>query len=281
MSKMVKNLLDQATDRPLTNGLTGSLPGSESGGTRNPWFAFHTPNLCANIRLFCFPYAGGGASIYRDWARILPNNVEVFPVQLPGREGRLNEQAFTEPTLLTDMLVEVLLPYLDEPFIFFGHSLGARTCFEVARGLRRLGKPLPTRLFVSGCRAPQIESPEPPIHQLPDAEFTQKLRAYNGTPELILTNAELMELFLPIIRTDFELSENYRYCVERPLEIPLTAYGGIADGMLSREHVAAWKEQTRKTFQLRMFPGDHFFLHSHRQMVIETFSRDILSLVLA
>ena len=237
----------------------------------------HDSQTC--FRLFCFPYAGGGASFFRTWPERLPPEIEVCAVQLPGRENRLNETPFDKLSSLIDALAEVLYPYLDFPFAFFGHSLGALISFELTRRLRRQKTPCPKQLFVSGRRAPQIPDPDPPIHQLPDAEFTEELRRFNGTPQAVLDNPELMEVFLPLLRSDIRLDETYVYDHEAPLDCSISAFGGLADEETSREELAAWCEQTRSRFSIQMFPGDHFFLNGKESNgVLEIISKDIRSL---
>src|SRR5262245_63225231 len=113
------------------------------------WLAYVSPRPAASVRLFCFPYAGGGASVFRGWADCLPGAVEVCPVQMPGRETRFREPAFTRLPPLVEALAASLRPHLDRPFAFFGHSLGALVAFELARRLRRDRGPEPIRLFAS------------------------------------------------------------------------------------------------------------------------------------
>src|SRR5262245_51196446 len=130
----------------------------------------------AAVRLFCFPYAGGAASAFRGWARSLPGSVDVCPVQLPGRESRFREPAFTRLGPLVEMLAESLRPCLDRPFAFFGHSMGAIVAFELSRRLQREHGRQPLRLFVSGCGAPQALGTRAAIHALPADQFRQELR---------------------------------------------------------------------------------------------------------
>jgi len=134
--------------------------------------------------------------------------------------------------------------------------------FELARQLCRLGLPAPVHMFVSGGRSPSISSPNPPYHQLPNAEFMVELRRLNGTPEAVLQNAELMQLFLPILRADFAIMETYSYTIEELLDAPISAFCGRKDNEVSCDEVSAWREQTRGRFELHVLPGDHFFLHS-------------------
>ncbi len=240
------------------------------------WLAFRTPRPQARLRLFCFPYAGGAASIYRVWPQQLPAEVEVCPVQLPGRESRLRESPFRRVGLMVETLAQALSPHLGLPFAFFGHSMGGLIAFELARQLRRLGLPGPLVLIASGRRAPHVPDEDPPIHDLPEPEFIEELRRLNGTPEEVLAHPELLQLLIPLLRADFEVNETYVYQPEEPLTCPIAALGGLGDQDVPREHVEAWREHTRGDFVLRMFPGDHFFIHSAQRPVLDAVSQDLL-----
>src|ERR1039458_7197841 len=110
---------------------------STTAAAFDPWISCRRPGPEARLRLFCFPYAGAGALIFRTWSDGLPADVEVCPVQLPGRGTRLMERPFTQLSLLIEALAQALVPFLDKPFAFFGHSLGALVSFELARRIRR------------------------------------------------------------------------------------------------------------------------------------------------
>jgi medium-chain acyl-[acyl-carrier-protein] hydrolase len=225
--------------------------------------------------LFCFPYAGGGSSAFHAWQAGLPPDVEVCLVQLPGREARLREPLFTRLDPLVQALAQSLRSWLNVPFAFFGHSMGALISFELAYRMALQNEPGPIHLFVSGRNAPQVPDPNAPIHQLPEARFIEELRHYNGTPETILQNAELMQLFIPILRADFAIIETYVYTPRAPLNCPLSVFGGLQDHLCDQAGLAAWREQTRGVFRVRMFPGGHFFLHPARTPVLRAIAQDL------
>ncbi|MBD2091222.1 thioesterase [Microcoleus sp. FACHB-1515] len=245
----------------------------------NSWIVRYQPNPQACLRLFCYPYAGAGASIFQSWSSQLPAAIEVCSVQLPGRERRFREPLFTDLPSLIEALTPALLPHLDLPFAFFGHSVGALISFETARQLRRSHYPSPLHLFVSGRSAPQISALKPPIHHLPDAQLVEKLREYNGTPTAVLENAELMSLFLPILRADLAINETYVYDRDLPLACPISAFGGLNDEIASPDAIAAWREQTCDRFAFQMFPGDHFFLKSQQAELLQAIALELLQIV--
>ncbi|OUL18949.1 putative thioesterase [Nostoc sp. T09] len=235
----------------------------------NSWIISPKPNPQADLRLFCFPYAGGSSLIFRSWPDSLPTSVEVCTVELPGRGRQMKLQPYNKIEPLVDAIASVIHPYLDIPFAFFGHSMGGLVSFELARLLRKKYGTLPVHLFISGRRAPQIPDLEPPIHNLPELAFIEELRQLKGTPPAVLENAELMQLFLPILRADFAVLETYIYTSEPPLECPITVFGGLQDSEVGCDELQAWQEQTKADFNLHMFPGDHFFLHSSQSILLE------------
>jgi medium-chain acyl-[acyl-carrier-protein] hydrolase len=239
-----------------------------------PWLKCPQPRAQARLRLFCFPYAGGNASVFRAWPAALPE-IEVWTVELPGRGDRFNEPAFSQLSPLLQSLRAALRLYLDLPFALFGHSMGALLSYELARHLRQAGEALPWHLFVSGWRAPQLPDRTPPIHQLPEAAFAAALRDYNGTPEAVLQNTELRELLFPTLRADFAIAETYLYTPGTPLPCPISAFGGLQDQTVSREELSAWQDQTEGRFTLRILPGNHFFLNKAQTLLLPAISQDL------
>jgi medium-chain acyl-[acyl-carrier-protein] hydrolase len=241
------------------------------------WFNCRKADPRAKLRLFCLPYAGGGASIYRGWEHYLPAGVDVWPVQLPGRGSRFNEAPYDSMDLLVGDAAEALGRRLDLPFSIFGHSFGAMVGFELAHRLREQFGVTPRHLFVSGCRGPHLPRCDSQIHQLPDEQFIEGLVALNGTPREVLENSDLMRTMLGALRGDFKLAETYGCSGKPPLNCPITALGGSEDDSVPQEELEAWRSQTNGLFNLWMLPGDHFFIHTSdtmlRQILTQEFRR--------
>lgn len=241
-----------------------------------PWIVCRKPNPAARLRLFCFPYAGGGASVFRTWANELPADIEVCAIQLPGRETRLREPPFTRMEPLVEQLANVLAPHLTRPFALFGYSLGALVSFELARLWRRRQAPVPVHLFVAARAAPQLLREESALHQLPDADLVAEVcRRYDGIPPAVRQEIELMKLLLPLLRADLAVMETYAYTIDEPFGCPLSAFGGLDDRAVTRDKLEAWRDQTRGTFTLRLLPGTHFFLNTARPLLLQVVSRSL------
>ncbi len=228
------------------------------------WFQGLSPVSKADTRVFCFPYAGGAASIFSQWQSYFPENVEICPVQLPGRGERFNELAIVNLDEMVSQLVEAILPYANATeYYFFGHSMGARVAYELACALDKRGVHLPIELFVSGARGPQVVGHTQTLYNLPDCEFLQEIGHLNGTPREILENKALMDLVMPMLRADFKLCETWKAGGEYKLPIPLRIFGGLNDRDVSVEEMGRWAECTEEGVTRYLLPGGHFFLNSH------------------
>jgi len=231
------------------------------------WF----PNAAAQRpRLFCFPHAGGGSRV-----PFQVNGWSVVPVRLPGRESRLAEAPFERMGPLVAALAASIEGFLDRPFAFFGHSMGAVVVFELIRELRRRHRPLPRILIASGARAPQfrrnhVPPPEPTRDQLID-----ELRRMGSVPLEVLDDPALLRAILPALEADVALYRNYIYAEDAPLPIPIRAYGGTADTNITRAHLDGWAEQTSASFATRQFPGGHFFPNTAPDAVCKALVEDL------
>ena len=240
------------------------------------WFIKFKPKHHASIRLFCFHYAGGSALVFRDWEKDIIGDAELVAIQLPGRDNRYDEPLLCSISQVVDQLIENFNNYIYKPFVFFGHSMGALIAFEFARALRRKRISQPKHLIVAGTRAPQIFREKQPIHDLPDVEFIKELKKYNGIPSPILYDKEFISTFLPIIRSDFCISETYEYMNEQSLNCPITALGGLIDNTFNKENLLKWKEQTIGSFKYYFLSGDHFFIKFSYKEVIKIINQTLL-----
>lgn len=234
-----------------------------------PWLPKIRLKADSKLRLFCFPYAGGTTYTYRNWDSMLPPLMEACPVELPGRAGRISEPPAPSIIKLVESMTPALLPNLDKPFAFFGHSMGALISFELARELRRSHQLQPVHMFVSASRAPHARlSPQKVTYNLPEPEFIEELRSLNGTPKEVLEHSELMQLTMPLLRTDFQACQTYDYVHEPSLDCPLTVFGGLQDKDLTRSELEDWREQTTSACIVRMLPGDHLFINTAQTSIL-------------
>jgi medium-chain acyl-[acyl-carrier-protein] hydrolase len=228
------------------------------------------------MRLFCFPYAGGGATVFHSWRSLLGSKgVDLCSVQLPGRETRFRETPITTMEELVARICDGIDPYLDLPFSLFGHSMGTIVSFEVARELARRGRTLPEWLLMSGAIPPH-RRPVEALHTLPAKEFIDAVvRRYNGFPREVLGNQDLLDLLMPILRADFQLIEGYRYKPSKALPVKIAAFGGRQDKSVPPTELPHWIDLTAQPerFRLIFFEGDHFFLNYQRMQLLTEIAR--------
>ncbi|MFC5861904.1 thioesterase II family protein [Acidicapsa dinghuensis] len=243
-----------------------------------PWLQLRPTPETPQMRMFCFPHAGGGSTVYYPWNRSLPPFVQVCPIVLPGRENRVSEPSIDDFSMLLASITRHLRPWLDLPFVVFGHSMGALLAFEWVRELRRNHCPMPGWLFLSGRCAPQTPPISSPLHNKPDEEFLSELNErYRGIPDEVLSNPELLEFYLPILRADIGVIESYRYQEQEPLSIPITVFAGADDTSISWNEIMDWKLHTSARFQTQILPGGHFYPHNS---LLQAMSKTLLELPL-
>ncbi|SRR5216684_611903 len=245
----------------------------------SPWLIrFRSRNTAqVHLRLFCFYYAGASASIFRSWDQAMPEGIEVVAIQLPGREYRLDEPLLTDAHEIAGLIAEILP--LDRRFVFFGHSMGVFLGFEVARLLREQGLRGPEMFIASGRNAPQFKWRDTGMQLLPDDEFVAAVTAYNGTPEALLRDAALRDLWLPRLRADLTVSAQYRYIEKEPLECPIVVLSGNEDELSTEAGLNGWRTQTTAEVRYFRFAGNHFFLHSAEQPVLSRIAEELTKLI--
>lgn len=247
-----------------------------SNGTdsANSWLPYCKQDTGRPLRLFCLPYAGGAAPIFRSWPAILGSKIEVCPIELPGRGTRFREKAESYLVSLAQSVCDGILPHLDRPFLLFGHSMGALLGFEVLKHLYKTQGLTPVLFFAAGRNAAHI--PEGKVsYDLPDPALMERLQELNGTPAGLMDHPEFTKLMMPTLRADFAISETYVYKEGPPLKCPIVALGGISDPETNMEGLEAWQQHTSSFFKLRIFPGEHFFLNTAKELMLQTIVEEI------
>ncbi|KAA0679993.1 thioesterase II family protein [Roseomonas genomospecies 6] len=240
------------------------------------WLQGFRPPAAPRRTLVCFPYAGAGAAVFRDWAHEAGPDTELLAVRLPGRENRIAEPPFRRVEDTVPGILAALEPLTDRPLTLFGHSLGAALAYATARALVARGRP-PALLAVSGRRAPHLPSRRPPSDGLDDAAFLVRLAALGGTPPEVLACDDLMELMLPMLRADFAMSDAFLEDDPPPLPVPLLAFAGAEDAEVTEAEVAGWERLAGAGFMRLTLPGGHFFLHGHRASIVSRLNENAFS----
>jgi surfactin synthase thioesterase subunit len=229
----------------------------------------------ADVRLFCLHHAGGAASVYRGWPGLMPPWIEPVAVQLPGRADRIREPAFEAMPPLVDALAAVIEPLLEQPYAFYGLSMGAQVAFALTQALRRRGRPMPALLAVASAAAPGWDGPGIDWSGLTD-DPQRFLQEMGGTPPEVVSDPELVAFLLPTLRADLAVLDSVRYVPDTPLDVAIHAFAGADDIAGRPERMSGWREQTRARFDLDVVPGGHFFDPAGERRVIRAIADDLV-----
>lgn len=226
-------------------------------------------------RLVCLTFAGGTAGYFRNWSSLIPPEVELWPVELPGRGTRFTHPLEPDMASLIDQLAPATVCLDDRPLAIFGHSMGSAIAFALAQRLERLGRP-PALLAVSGRDAPHRVRRRG-MHRRPDRDLRAELTRLGGTPAEVLQSEVLMEMVLPILRNDYQLIETYDPDPD-PISSPILVICGDRDLDATPDGLAGWADLTRAGAKVQMLPGDHFYL-SHQAGAILRLIGDDMSML--
>jgi surfactin synthase thioesterase subunit len=233
----------------------------------------------SQVTFFCFPHAGASATTYYKWRQFIDASFEIYPLELAGRGKRFSENMYNSLEEAINDIYYQIKPLLTSPFAFFGHSMGSLLAHELSCKIKQQDGLDPVHLFVSGRKAPQYTVSERKIHLLSDDEFKREIKKLNGTPEEIFQNQELFNLFLPILKADYKLIEEYKYPIRNyRLNCGITVLNGMEDDTKTEE-LMAWSELTNGESKIIDFKGGHFFIYDNldsiAKLVNETITKSL------
>lgn len=233
----------------------------------SPWFFRVNKIEEPRIRLFCYPYAGGSSHVYQKWHPKFKDDIELVVFDPPGRGARFSEPCIDDFDILLSKLNEHRSFITDVPFAFFGHSLGSKVLFMFADSIFSSTGRSPIQFFTSGAAPPNILSSNGISNNLSDEEFLQAVLKLNGTPAEVIENKELLELMLPVLRSDFKLADRVFHPL-RQLPCPITCFTGLSDGSLAAHDVRKWRALTSFSYSQIELDGDHFFINHNSELII-------------
>jgi medium-chain acyl-[acyl-carrier-protein] hydrolase len=230
------------------------------------------------LKLFCFPYAGGGAAAYNKWRHFLDRHIELRAIELAGRGKRIYEPQYQSIEEMVDDVYNIISSELEHgPYAFFGHSMGGIIAYELAYKVRENQLPEPLHIFFSGRGAPHIHNEDDETYyHLPDEEFKEKILELGGTPKEFFEHPELLEVLLPMIRSDFRIAETYEHSGKvKPLNHDITVFIG-KDEEVNAEQMHGWREHTQNVCSIRYFEGDHFFINEETKSVVNIVNHTLI-----
>lgn len=229
----------------------------------------------SKITLFCFPFAGGSSYSYQVFVPHKPDFVDLVPLELPGRGRRIREGLLRSIDAMVDDLYPQVVGKLNGRYAFYGHSMGTLLSFRLTQRLIEKGHEPPVHLFMTGRGGPSVErDDEVKRSLLPRPAFIEKVRELDGSPDEVLNDDDLMNLFVPVLRADFEAVETYVHQPHCLLSIPIDVIIG-SEEKISNKAAWAWQNETDAPVAVHQLPGKHFFILKQAKEIMRLIGRKI------
>ncbi|MDG4789716.1 alpha/beta fold hydrolase [Micromonospora sp. WMMD1102] len=236
-----------------------------------PWFNYVVRRRKPRLRLLCLAGAGSGPSEFARWGEALPETVEVWPVQLPGREQRMREAPWSDLELIVAAVATALdeaVDPSDTPLVCFGHSFGALVMFEWCQRIQADARATVAGLMVCGLAAPGRPGGQPGVAERNDADLLAWIGELGGTPHELLKHSWFTDWLVRDVRTAYQIRGRYDASRTEPLSCSIVAFGGADDFETSDADLDAWAEFTRSRFRRHTLPGGHFFVRDSRDRLL-------------
>ncbi|MET9882661.1 alpha/beta fold hydrolase [Streptomyces sp. NPDC006430] len=251
-----------------------NIPAGPAAGTAE---SIPTKNGAAQLRLFCFHHAGGSPWSFSGWGQWLGREVEVVPVSMPPRSAPAARAPGAVSTMdaLVREVTRQLTPFLDEPYAFYGHSMGSLVAYGVAQRHIAAGRRPPAAFVAGAHRAPHVQAAPDLTVGLSDRAVLELLLGLGGAGRLLRENPVRMRAVTARLREDLRVCATYRHPTagHRPLPCPVHVLLGRSDPLVPAADAAAWRVHTSARFTLRSLPGGHFFNREHKDLFFAELGR--------
>ncbi|WP_238191455.1 thioesterase II family protein [Paenibacillus sp. L3-i20] len=230
------------------------------------------------LKLFTFPFAGGSSLYYYKWKKQLSSCIELKTIELAGRGNRLKAPFYETFHDAVEDLYELMINEVqdDAPFAFFGHSMGCLLSYELAHMLKERSNKEPKVMFMSGRWAPHIERDGMVDSSFPDVQLKARLLELGGTTAELFENQQMVEAFIPILRSDFLLMETYTYNENRePLTAAINVVTGNKDYDVNQRDLIEWQTHTTGEFSIHKFKGGHFYINDSFDSLLQHINRTL------
>jgi len=235
----------------------------------------------AKATLVWLPHAGGSAAFYQALSDSLPNDIECFAAEYPGRGRRRGEPPSSNlESLVRDVAASFDAIPSSKPIIVFGHSMGARIGFELCRHLQNTKRRnFPTLLIVSACEPLHLPRALPLFHGLPDDELTDLLMFMSDETSTTGLERELLLVNLNVIRSDLSIGETHRFTPYPPPCLDLAVYGGTKDPVVRLSTLTHWRLLSTGSTTFKEFDGGHFYMLQRAEEFLDQLVQDVLKAV--
>ncbi|MDB4987433.1 MAG: thioesterase [Myxococcaceae bacterium] len=232
-------------------------------------FPYRTTSDSTRARIVCFPFAGGSASVFREWGALLSPLLEVCAVELPGHGQRMAEKCGERADTILEEVSAGLRALPSLPTFVYGHSMGALLAFELARRMEWV-----SGLIVSGSHAP-YSRPADKYKDMSESALVEQLRSFGGTPPAVFDDPMMLDLFLPPFRADLRVASSIDAQADDNVMCPLTVLAAVDDPEVPLRDAEAWSVHATGPFRFVRQDGGHFFLITRRAAVLSEIAQAV------
>lgn len=226
-----------------------------------------------DFTLFMLPFGGGNETSYQKFEQFLDKKIKMVNGEAPGHGRRIKEPLLKNMYLIADAYYDQFKDQIKEPYAIYGHSMGAYLGHLIIQRLVDENKPLPKHFFITSKVAPSRNyNKKRSIYT--NEQFIKHLKDLKGMPEAILENEDLLKIFLPIIRSDFDALDLYKYKSRPPYPVDMTLYGGTHEDVTDEE-LTDWKKETSGAFTFQRWEGYHFWIFDHLPALCERINQTL------
>jgi surfactin synthase thioesterase subunit len=213
------------------------------------------------FQLFMLPFGGGNETSYAKFESYLDSSITMVNGEAPGKGRRIKEPLLKNIYLIAEEYYRQFKPLIKEPYAIYGHSMGAYLTHIITQRIREDNLPLPKHLFLTSKIAPS-RNYNKKRSVMTNEQFITHLKELKGMPDAVLNNEELLQIFLPVIRTDFDAIDNYKYIAQRPYPVDMTVICGSNENVPD-DQLTDWQKETSGEFHFSRWEGDHFWIFDH------------------
>lgn len=227
--------------------------------------------------LFCLPYAGGSEAVYYKWKNYLHPSIQLVPIELKGRGKRIKEDFYQSlEEAVDDIFENIKESIMNNDYSIYGHSMGSLLAYGLYYKIDKMAMKRPEHIFFSGDKPPSIIIEKEKIYTLSNDDFIKKLMELGGTPEELMNNKSLLQIFIPIIRNDFKMYSQYKYKErDNKIECNVSIFNGNQDS-ITLEDIREWENHVQKEFKVYNFDGNHFFINTNVEKITSIINETLL-----
>jgi surfactin synthase thioesterase subunit len=210
------------------------------------------------LQLFMLPYAGGSSFSFMKLSRFISESIETIAIDYPGRGLSTDDTSYEK---YADFVVDVTSRIRKRrdtsiPYALLGYSMGSVLAFDIATK-KMLGES-PTHCFLCAQGSILRRGKFGLIADLNEASFLTKIQEMGGIDERLKKNEQEYRKRVSIIRSDFNILEQYVYDGNKGVFDTTIIYSQMDN---SCDYIFDWSDVIDGEIDYYEMGSNHFFIN--------------------